>query len=130
MKVFPNHLGYMLVCIGLLFVAVYCMPRVAYPEGFENTEGYTFIMYYAPWCGHCKTAKPEFLKLGESQTIFGKVVKIRLVDPKEQPNEVMPGVKVRGYPTIHLYGPDNTLLEEYSGDRTYDGFLQFLQTKV
>lgn len=130
MKVFRKHLGYMLVCIGLLFVAVYCMPRIAYPEGFEDSNAYSFIMYYAPWCGHCTRAKPEFLKLGESQTISGNLVKIRLVDPKEQPNEVMPGVKVRGYPTIHLYGPDDTLLEEYSGDRTYAGFLQFLQAKV
>lgn len=130
MKVFHKRVVFLVICIGLLLLAVYFMPRISRPEGFEDTESYKFIMYYAPWCGHCKVAKPEFMKLGDNQTISDKNVTIRAIDPKEQPTEVMEGVKVRGYPTIHLYGPDNKLVEEYKGERTVDSFLQFLHAKV
>ncbi|OAF66186.1 hypothetical protein A3Q56_06101, partial [Intoshia linei] len=28
---------------------------------FANAK-YTIAMFYAPWCGHCKSFKPEFTK--------------------------------------------------------------------
>ena len=124
----------------VLFVYLYKLSGFQPPEKFEDyiqteegfgsaQDAYTFVMYYAPWCGHCKTAKPEFAKLGDLQTISGKNVKIMMVDPEEEPEKVMKGVNVRGYPTIHLYSSAGTLVSEYSGQRTQDGFLSFLSNK-
>jgi thiol-disulfide isomerase/thioredoxin len=102
-------------------------------EGFKNeapSDSYTFVMYYSPQCGHCVRAKPEYQKLGESQTIKGKTVRVKMVNPNTQPDEVMGGPKVTGYPTIRLYGPGNTYIADYEGQRTKSGFLQFLQANV
>jgi thiol-disulfide isomerase/thioredoxin len=60
-------------------------------EGFANVvsasaaESSIFTMYYADWCGHCQRAKPEFMKLGSTQTIGGKTVRCVYVDPEKEP---------------------------------------------
>ena len=33
------------------------------PEKIMSSDKPALIFFYAPWCGHCKTAKPEFQKL-------------------------------------------------------------------
>jgi len=119
--------------VGILLVLVWVAYRlylsfsVKKEEGFDNQNTRTFTMYYADWCGHCQTAKPEFAKLGSTQTISGKVVNIKMVNPETQP-EMATGVNIRGFPTIVLKNGDQVV--EYSGQRTQDAFLSFLQENV
>lgn len=99
-------------------------------EGFQATDSLTlrnptFRMYYADWCPHCVTAKPEMKNLGSTQTIGGKTVSVAMIEEKDIPEAVKP--KISGYPTIQLQRPDGSMKAEYSGDRTTAGFLQFLQ---
>jgi len=86
-------------------------------------------MYYADWCGHCQRTKPEFAKLGSTMTIGEKLVKIVSVNADKDP-EALKGKEIRGYPTIHLYGPKGNLVQEYSGERNKTGFEQFLNQHV
>jgi len=111
-------------------------------EGFENPdeEGfkshnkkkitYKFVMYYSPSCGHCVRAKPEFMKLGTQQKIGDKTVMIMFVNPGTEPERVLGGAKITGYPTIRLYGPNDEPMEDYEQERTASGFMEFLKTKV
>jgi thiol-disulfide isomerase/thioredoxin len=102
-------------------------------EGFKNEssgESYTFVMYHSPQCGHCVRAKPEFEKLGESQSIQGKTVNVKMVNPSTQPDEVLGGPEVTGYPTMRLYGPGDKFIADYEGQRTKNGFVQFLTANV
>ena len=101
-------------------------------EGFRATDSETprnpiFMMYYADWCPHCVTTKPELLKLGSTQTIGGTTVQIEKLEEKDIPAAVKP--TIQGYPTIRLLNPDGTTKAEYEGERTSAGFLQFLQTQ-
>lgn len=114
--------------VGIWFIIK--KPAQVVNEQFENHEPYTFVMYYSPSCGHCKRAKPEFMKLGKRQTISGKPVKILFVNPKTEPEKVFGGPKILGYPTIRLYGPGSKLIEEFEEDRTYQSFLVFLNKHV
>ena len=98
-------------------------------EGFEspsNDKPYKFILYYADWCPHCHTAKPEFDKLGSIQTIGGKKVEIVAIEEKNIPDSV----KVSGYPTVRLLDSEENLVEEYAGERTAKGFQAFLEKKM
>jgi thiol-disulfide isomerase/thioredoxin len=120
------YLGLLLVGLWVAY-RVYVSYVVVGKEGFASNGNYRFVMYYADWCGHCKTTKPEFAKLGSTKTIGESVVDIVMINPETNP---VKGVDIRGYPTIHLYGPKGQLVSEYAGQRTESEFLDFLQKNV
>lgn len=116
----------LIVVIACLFCAIgICMnPSMMHGrESFANSSA-SFTMYYADWCPHCKTALPEFQKLGATKTIGGTSVVLQAVEEQQIPPEKKDAIK--GYPTIQLVKPDGSVME-YSGDRTATGFQQFLQ---
>jgi len=128
-------LPYVLIAVGLVLIFVWARARQHTPEGFENngmdasyvtSNPYKFTMYYVDWCPHCHHAKPEFEKLGSTQTIGGKTVQCEAIEAEKNPDAVR-GKKISGYPTIHLYDPQGELIQEYSGARTEKGFRSFLQ---
>ncbi len=84
----------------------------------------TFYMFGVDWCPHCVSTKPEFEKLGSTQTIGGKTIQIVYVDPEKNP-EAAKGFAVDGYPTLILQTGGSQ--KKYSGPRTADGFLKFLE---
>ena len=95
-------------------------------EAFQNDDQSTFAMFYAPWCGHCKNAMPEFDKLAENPPNGVKVVKINC--DEEANKELAKKQNIQGFPTIRYYknGMDGDH-QEYNGERTANGFMQFLQ---
>jgi thiol-disulfide isomerase/thioredoxin len=96
-------------------------------EAFDNSgsEQPLFVMYYAEWCSHCKKAKPEFQRLIEE---YKGNVKLMMVDCMDDSNkELAESQGIKGFPTIRYYknglnGPS----DEYSGERTYSNFAQYL----
>ena len=94
-------------------------------EAFENDSDPTFVMFYAPWCGHCKNAMPEFDKLIQNPPNGIKVLKINC--DEESNKELAKKHKIQGFPTIRYYKNGmNGDHEEYNGERSNTGFLNFL----
>lgn len=77
-----------------------------------------FLLLYAPWCGHCKAAKPAWEALTvdytDSDTLFVSEVDCTSNEGKE----LCAHLGVQGYPTIK-YG-DASSLEDYKGGRDLD----------
>ena len=94
-------------------------------EGFSSDA--TFYMFGVDWCPHCTSTKPIFDSLGSTQTIGGKTVQCVYVNPENEPEKAK-GFPVDGYPTLILQKGSEQV--KYSGPRTKDGFLQFLQQNV
>ena len=104
-------------------------------QGFQNQSGpapamNTFTMYYADWCPHCQSVKPEFTEFSNRGTIevAGKKCQIMLVDAAKNP-EAAKGKPVKGFPTFLLETTEGKVLE-YQGERNTDGWLAFINQKM
>jgi hypothetical protein len=104
-------------------------------QGFQNLSGpapamNTFTMYYADWCPHCQTVKPEFTEFSNRGTIEvgGKKCQIMLVDAAKNPDAAR-GKPVKGFPTFLLETTEGKVLE-YQGERNTAGWLAFINEKM
>lgn len=85
-------------------------------EGFES--GKSVVVLKAKWCGHCKTAQPEFDKMAAGIKLpNGTTVPVKILDADDDKEEVAT-YKVRGYPTILIMDGNNRT--EHTGERTYE----------
>lgn len=73
------------------------------------------VMFYAPWCGHCKRAKPEFNKAADYFKEDPRIG-IAAVDCTKH-NKVCSAYSVKGFPTIKYFSYLKTV-REYNGGRT------------
>lgn len=82
------------------------------------------IFFYAPWCGHCKNAKPEFERL------IKKVKDKAFMIDCDENKEIAQKYGVEGFPTIRYYpnGLKNGNPREYSGNRTADDMYDFMSS--
>jgi protein disulfide-isomerase A6 len=84
------------------------------------------ILFYAPWCGHCKAFHPEFEKVAKATK---GLFKIGAVNCEEQ-KDLAEKYKIDGYPTVLFFGADKTKTEEYEGDRQAKKVIDFLFKKA
>ena len=104
-------------------------------QGFQNLSGpapamNTFTMYYADWCPHCQTVKPEFTEFSNrgSIEVNGKKCQIMMVDAAKNPDAAK-GKPVKGFPTFLLETTEGKVLE-YQGERNTDGWLAFINKNM
>jgi len=94
-------------------------------DEFISAHNSTLVMFYAPWCGHCKAAKPEYTeaaKILKEENVSGKLA---AVDATVHP-ELGSRFDVKGYPTI-IYFKDGKQEFQYSLGRKKDDFLGFMR---
>ena len=68
-----------------------------------STTGDWFVLFFAPWCGHCKKVKPTWEDLAtdlKKQTV--KAASIASVDCTEN-KDTCQRFGVKGYPTLQYF---------------------------
>jgi thiol-disulfide isomerase/thioredoxin len=116
------------VVVILLLLTVISKGTEGFIAGF-GTAGAppvgTFTMYYADWCPHCKTVKPDFADFAKAGvvTVNGRNVAVKMVEESEK--EKMAGKNIKGFPTF-LFETAAGQSVEYSGPRTRDSWMDFL----
>jgi thiol-disulfide isomerase/thioredoxin len=116
------------VVIGILSYLYF--KRVELVSGFQNQKAgpgdYTFTMYYADWCGHCKNAKPGFQSLANSGPVVvnGKKCTVQMISPEKEPEKAQ-GKPIKGFPTFLFESPDGQIVE-YKGERNTDAYMKFI----
>jgi len=103
--------------------------KVVVAKSFSQIVGDTtkdvLVEFYAPWCGHCKKLAPIWDELAKDLENVPSVV-IAKIDATA--NDVDPKLGIRGFPTIKLFPANNKGTPiEYSGDRSKDDLVKFLQ---
>ena len=102
------------------------------PKDVNSNKTATLMLFYADWCPHCKTAKPEWESLkneNDGKNINGYTVDfVEYNCSNENPeiNEMMDKYQIEGFPTIKLI-KDNQVIE-YDAKPTKTTMEQFLTT--
>ncbi|XP_059055223.1 protein disulfide-isomerase A5 [Achroia grisella] len=89
---------------------------------------HAIVMFYAPWCGHCKSTKPEFVKAAE-QFADELMVAFGAVDCTVH-QDVCGNYDVKGYPTIKYFSYFDKQVKDYSGGRKEADFVSFIHTHM
>jgi len=81
---------------------------------------------YAPWCGHCKTLAPQYVKAAAD--LAEGNMKIAKVDGTQAP-KLSARFEVKSYPTLKWFDTPESKGEDYSGDRSKRAIIKFVREK-
>ncbi|VIO85899.1 RNA methyltransferase, TrmH family protein [Brugia malayi] len=79
------------------------------------SSGNVFVLFFSPWCRHCKAVKPEFREAAK-QSHFGKFA---VVDCTAW-NDLCERYGVKSYPTFRIFV--NGVQHDYNGNHTSSDF--------
>ncbi|CRK99496.1 CLUMA_CG012815, isoform A [Clunio marinus] len=89
----------------------------------------TLVMFYAPWCGHCKKLKPEYAKAAELMRTDDPPVAFAKVDCTEAGKETCSKFSVSGYPTLKIFR-NGEVSQDYNGPREAAGIVKYMRSQV
>lgn len=91
---------------------------------FLKKKKHCLVLFYAPWCFHCKNAKPEYIKAAE---VFRDDPKVEFaaVDCTKH-SGICSAYEVRGYPSIKYFSYLKTH-KDYQGERKEEDFIKFMR---
>lgn len=88
-----------------------------------KTNNFWFSKYFFYRCGHCKQLVPIYDELGEKYKDSETVV-IAKIDATANELE---HTKVQSFPTIKFYKRGDNQVVDYTGERTLEGFVKFIE---
>jgi thioredoxin domain-containing protein 5 len=104
---------------------------VSYGKDFKEqvATSNNLVMFFAPWCGHCKRLHPTWDELAEKYKDDDDVV-IANVDCTVE-TAVCSDNDVTGYPTLKFFKKDSDeVAEKYRGGRDKDSIVKFISKKM
>jgi thiol-disulfide isomerase/thioredoxin len=79
------------------------------------------LIFYAPWCGHCRNMVTDITRLGSMLSAEGFVIGTVNCEKNDDLDKV---VSINSFPTIFFSSNNKT--ETYSGSRDLDSLLNYL----
>eukprot|EP01062_Namystynia_karyoxenos_P074853 TRINITY_DN71894_c0_g1_i1.p2 TRINITY_DN71894_c0_g1~~TRINITY_DN71894_c0_g1_i1.p2 ORF type:complete len:149 (+),score=24.59 TRINITY_DN71894_c0_g1_i1:85-531(+) len=110
------------------------LTRRQFAKQVEKSRSPAFVLFHAPWCGHCRRMKPAWEKLAGDYA-WATTVLIAEVDCVRV-QDVCDAEGVQGFPTLRYYhtgGEEATSPaggRDYSGQRDYASLKKFVEDKL
>jgi len=125
--------GYLaILCLAAISASVSANVLELGDADFDSTlEGHdlALVMFYAPWCGHCKRMKPEFDKAAKTLSANDPPVTLAKVDCTEAGKDTCGRFEVRGYPTVKIFR-NGELSSDYNGPREAPGIIKTMASQA
>ncbi|GAM17426.1 hypothetical protein SAMD00019534_006010, partial [Acytostelium subglobosum LB1] len=104
-------------------------------DSMVNGDDHNWLVeFYAPWCGHCKSLKPEYEK---AATNLKGITKFAAVNCDEDANKDLCGRvhEIKGFPTIKFFpskanAKGQKVAEEYQSGRSAKDFISFMTGRL
>lgn len=88
----------------------------------RNRDAPILVLFYAPWCPHCRNVKGEWERLS---SMTNRSFSVAAIDV-DKFDEVAAHAQIDSFPTVRLYHKEQ--MHEYSGHgRTAEDYLKFVQ---
>ncbi|RAL13957.1 putative disulfide isomerase [Aspergillus homomorphus CBS 101889] len=98
-------------------------------ESFGKTVGgdkHVLVAFTAPWCGHCKSLAPTWETLAKDFAREANIVIAKVDAEGENSKATAKANGVTGYPTIKFFPKGSKEASVYSGARSEQAFVDFL----
>ncbi|XP_014281802.1 thioredoxin domain-containing protein 5 homolog [Halyomorpha halys] len=95
----------------------------------DIAKGFTFVKYFAPWCGHCKRLAPTWQDLGNKFEAEDKVQIAEVDCTREDNRQLCDDQEIGGFPTLVLY-KSGKKVDKYSGSRALMDLYDFVMKHV
>lgn len=118
------------ICFLLFGLSVAQGPQELTTDQFDvqiKQKENTLVMFYAPWCGHCKRLKPDYEEAAKVLHATKDNVKLARVDCTTQ-EKLCTQYGVGGYPTLKFF-KNGELAGDFSGSRDKDGIIRFMNQR-
>ncbi|CAL8087040.1 unnamed protein product [Calicophoron daubneyi] len=110
----------------LLIRSAYCGNVIELTDDDFKAQTRSFdcalVMFYAPWCGHCKQLKPSFEEAADK--ISRPSIKFARLDCTTQ-KKTCSEMGVTGYPTVKLF-KGGAYQKEFDGQRNTESIIQYM----
>ncbi|XP_072436022.1 protein disulfide-isomerase A5 [Chiloscyllium punctatum] len=93
---------------------------------FMKKKKHALVMFYAPWCPHCKNTIPHFTTAADHFKEERKIAYAAVDCTKGQNHELCKQEGVEGYPMISYYNYGK-FMERYSGERAEAAFVNYIR---
>jgi protein disulfide-isomerase A6 len=84
------------------------------------------VLFYAPWCGHCKAFSPEYEKAAKA---LKGIFKIAAIDADKE-RAIGGKYNIQGFPTVKFFGIHKDKPVDYDKARTAEAVISFMFDKA